>query len=245
MMCICSINKTNVIRKARKKNYSLFSWRCPAPPRAQSRRRGPFLVLAATIAATTKLDVKLDMARPKVRPDDNAGPGGSMQLDLLVRRARWAAWSCALPLDGVDQQPASRRVGFPPPHLGLTSVLRCWSQMIYPRTCGASTRSLCRRHVTRRHLTVQRAAQKQRVRPRVQRMLPRAYNRARRRGGPQRRGRVACVYRCWQTRFLRLWSLSFLVAPSRTRSEVRGRARAKLGGHGHGVALGAASVAPA
>jgi hypothetical protein len=155
--------------------YWLFSWRCPAPPRAQSRIRGPLLLLAAT--------TKLAVARPKVRPDDNAGPGGSMQLDLLVRRARWAAWSGSLPLDGVDQQPESRRVGCPPPHLGLTSVTRCLSQIIYGRTCGASTRSLCRRHLTRRRLTVQRAAQKQRVRPRVQRMLQRAYNRARRRGG--------------------------------------------------------------
>ena len=33
-----------------------------------------------------------------------------MRLGLLVRRARWAAWSGALPLDGVDKQPASRRV---------------------------------------------------------------------------------------------------------------------------------------
>ncbi len=33
-----------------------------------------------------------------------------MRLDLFVRRARWAAWSGALPVDGVDQQPASRRV---------------------------------------------------------------------------------------------------------------------------------------
>ena len=90
--------------------------------------------------------------------------------------------------------------------------------MSYARTCGASTRSLCRRHVTRRRRTVQRDAHKRRVRPRVQRILPRASNRTRRGGGPQRRGRVACVYWCWQTRFLRQWPLSFLVAPSRTRS---------------------------
>ena len=29
-----------------------------------------------------------------------------MRLDLLVRRARWATWSGALPLDGFDQQEA-------------------------------------------------------------------------------------------------------------------------------------------
>ena len=97
-VCVCIINKTNVSKEF---ELYFFTRRCPAPPRGRWRRRGPLLLLAAT--------TKLAVARPKVRPDDNAGPDGSMRLDLLVRRARWAAWSGALPLDGVDQQ-ASRRV---------------------------------------------------------------------------------------------------------------------------------------